>query len=108
MFCPELPHQFGHALEFALRLIGIKCFAQVFGGLFGFDLQQHAIQQHELRVGHALNFLVQDGLELFRLQRCGGLAAFHGFTINRGQLLSTGNLTEMFAPAERRKHLRFS
>jgi hypothetical protein len=82
MFRPELPHQFRHAPEFTLRLVRVESLAQVIGGLLGFELQQHVVEQRELLAVHPLDFLVQDGLELLRRNRRGGLAAFHAGTIH--------------------------
>jgi hypothetical protein len=82
VFSPELPHQFRHAPEFALRLVRVKSLAQVVGDLLGFKLQQHAVEQRELLGIHPLDFLVQDGLELLRRDRVGSAVAFHAGTIH--------------------------
>ena len=83
MIRPKLPHQFRHASQFALRMIRIESLAQSVGGLFRFELQQHPVKQRELLAIHALDLFVQDGLELFRLDRRCGVAVFHAGTLHR-------------------------
>jgi len=83
VFRPELPHQLRHTPQLALRVIRIESLTQAVGGLLRFELQQHAVKQHELLAVHALDLFVQDGLELFRLHWRGGMAAFHVGTIQR-------------------------
>jgi hypothetical protein len=77
VFSPELPYQLRRAPEFTLRMIRIERLAQMVGGLLGFELQQHAVEQSELLAVHPLDFLVQNRLELLRRERRGRLAAFH-------------------------------
>jgi hypothetical protein len=52
------------------------------GGLLGFELQQHAVEQDKLLAIHPLDLLVQDGFEALRRDRRGGVATFHAEAIH--------------------------
>ena len=82
MFRPELLHQLGHAPQLALRVISVESLAEPVGKLLGFELQQHAIKQQELLAVHALELLMQDGLELLRFDWRMRMAATHVGTIH--------------------------
>jgi hypothetical protein len=58
VFRAELSHQFSNALKPVLHVVCVKCFAQAFGGLLSFELQQYSIKQRQLLAIHSLNFLV--------------------------------------------------
>jgi hypothetical protein len=62
---PELLDQFGNAAEFVLLAISLKSLAQTVGEFFRFDLKQHLVKQSQLAGIHVLDFVVQQGLQLF-------------------------------------------
>jgi hypothetical protein len=64
---PELFHQFGNTPQLALLTVLVKGLIQTVGDLLRFDLQQDLTDQGKLFAIHALDFLVQHWLQLFRL-----------------------------------------
>jgi hypothetical protein len=67
MFRAKLFHQFGNAPQLALLTVFVEGFIQPIGQFLGFDLKQNAIEQRKMLGIHALDFFVQHGLQLFRL-----------------------------------------
>jgi hypothetical protein len=61
----ELFNQFGNATQRVLLVVGLKGFAETVSKVLGFNLEQNLMEQSKLARIHALDFVVQHGLQFF-------------------------------------------